>query len=408
MTGFIRSGRWLTESRLRIYGITLIGFYVAAFVVIFATAHGSLDTTGKPIGTDFSQVWVAGRSVLAGSPQAPFDPKRHELAQHLVFGPSKFFYGWHYPPYFLAIATAAALMPYLVALLFWQGTTLLFYVATIRRIVPGATATICAVAFPAVYVNLGHGHNGFLTAGLMGSGLLSLSRRQLLAGVFFALLAYKPQFGLVIPVALVAGGYWRAIAAAALTVFVMTLATVAAFGWGSWVAFDRSLAFTRTVVLEKGDTGWSKIQSVFSAIRMWGGSVETAYVMQAFVSALVLAAVFWIWRRDGDFRLRSAALLPASLLTTPYCLDYDMMILAPAIAFSVSFINERGFQPWEKTALAGIWLSPLLARIVAQQLLLPLGLISISALFLLVCRRAMQESQSPRQTLRLGAIGQEP
>jgi hypothetical protein len=399
----VRSGRWLTESRLRIYGLTLIAFYMAIFVVIVATAHGPLDITGKPIGTDFSQVWVAGRSVLAGDPQAPFDPKRHERAQHRVFGPSAFFYGWHYPPYFLAIAAAAALMPYLLALLVWQGATLLFYVATIRRIVPGTTATICALAFPAVYVNLGHGHNGFLTAGLMGAGLLSLPRRQWLAGVVFALVAYKPQFGLVIPVALLAGGYWRAIAAASLTVLAMTLATIAAFGWATWVAFARSLPFTRTVVLENGDTGWAKIQSVFSAVRMWGGSVATAYALQAVVSALVLAALFWIWRRNGDWRLRSAALLPASLLTTPYCLDYDMMLLGPAIAFSVSYMLQQGFRPWEKTALAGIWLAPMLARMVAQHLFIPLGLISIATLFILVCRGALRESEALAGSVILGA-----
>jgi len=218
MFEYFRAGRWLSETRLRIYGITLIAFYMVVFLFIFSTRHGSLDTTGKPIGTDFSQVWVAGQSVLAGDAQAPFDPRRHELAQHAVFGPSKFFYGWHYPPYFLAIATVAALMPYLLALVVWQGTTLVFYVATIRGIVRGATATICAIAFPAVYVNLGHGHNGFLTAGLMGSAVLSLQRREMVAGALFALVAYKPQFGLVVPVALLAGGYWRAIIVAAATV----------------------------------------------------------------------------------------------------------------------------------------------------------------------------------------------
>jgi alpha-1,2-mannosyltransferase len=383
----LRDGRWLTPSRLRIYGLTLIAFYIAIFVTVFATAHGPIDATGKPIGTDFSQVWVAGRSVLAGDPQAPFDPQRHELAQHAVFGPSDSFYGWHYPPYFLAIAAVAALMPYLLALLVWQGTTLVFYAVTLRRIVPGTTALICALAFPAVYVNLGHGHNGFLTAGLMGSALLCLPRREFLAGALFALVAYKPQFGMVVPVALVAGGYWRAIAAAAATLAVMTLASVAAFGWGTWVAFERSLTFTRSVVLEQGNTGWEKIQSVFSAVRMWGGSVAAAYAVQAAVTVLVLGAVFWLWRRRGDLRLRGAALLAAALLTTPYCLDYDMMLLGPAIAFAASYMLERGFVPWEKTALAGIWVTPLFARIVAQHVFLPLGLISIAGLFLIVCRR---------------------
>jgi len=382
-----RDGTWLTADRIRTYGLTMIGLYVAVFVGVFATAHGNLDLTGKPVGTDFSQVWVAGRSVLAGHPEAPFDPRRHAMAQHLFFGASDSFYGWHYPPYFLAVATLAALLPYLPALVLWQASTLTFYLLVMRRILPGRMALIGAASFPAVYVNLGHGHNGFLTAGLMGSALLSLETRPYLAGALFALVAYKPQFGLVVPVALVAGRYWRAIAGAVAMLAAMTAASIAAFGVGSWLAFRQSLAFTRSVVLEQGNTGWEKIQSVFAAVRMWGGSISAAYVAQTIVSLCVLAAIAWVWFRPCDRRLRGAALLAGSLLTTPYCLDYDMMLLGPALALLVSFGLEHGFRRWEITGLAAIWLAPLLARLAAQYLLVPLGLTAILALFALCLPR---------------------
>lgn len=378
-----RRGTWLTADRIRTYGLTLIGFYVLVFVVVFATAHGNLDLTGKPIGTDFSQVWVAGRSVLAGHPEAPFDPRRHELAQHLFFGASDSFYGWHYPPYFLAVAAAAALMPYLPALVLWQASTLAFYLLVMQRILPGRLALIGAASFPAVYVNLGHGHNGFLSAGLMGSALLNLERRPYLAGALFALVAYKPQFGVVVPVALLAGRYWRAIGGAVVMLAAMTAASVAAFGVGSWLAFRQSLAFTRSVVLEQGNTGWEKIQSVFAALRMWGASIPAAYAGQMLVSVCVIAALALMWHRRCDWRLKGAALLAGSLLTTPYCLDYDMMLLGPALALLVAYGLERGFRRWEITCLAAIWLSPLLARLVAQHMLLPLGLCAILTLFAL-------------------------
>lgn len=285
------------------------------------------------------------------------------------------------------MASLAALLPYLAALMVWQATTLAFYVATMHRILPGRMAILCALAFPAVFVNLGHGHNGFLTAGLMGSALLCLPRRELLAGVLFALVAYKPQFGLVVPVALAAGGRWRAMVAATLALAAMTAGTIAAFGAGSWSAFRQSWAFTRIVVLEQGNTGWEKIQSVFSAVRMWGGGIRTAYAIQAVVTLLVLGTLFHLWCRPGDFRVQGAALLSGSLLTTPYCLDYDMMLLGPALGFMASYGLERGFLPWEKTLLAAIWLSPLLARMVAQHLMIPLGLAAIAATFALACWR---------------------
>ena len=70
------------------------------------------------------------------------------------------FYGWHYPPQFLMVAAILALLPYGWALALWMATTLLAYVAIIRAILPQPTAVLVAVAYPAVFVNLGHGQNG--------------------------------------------------------------------------------------------------------------------------------------------------------------------------------------------------------------------------------------------------------
>jgi hypothetical protein len=404
----LRSGDWITAARIRTYGTTLLALYAAIFALAFATAHGAIDITGKPLGTDFSQVWVAGRFVLAGHPEAPFDPVRHALAQHRLFGTSGSFYGWHYPPYFLAVASLAALLPYLPALLVWQATTLAFYAAVMWRILPGRLPLLAALSFPGVFVNLGHGHNGFLTAGLMGSALLCLPRRPALAGALFALLAYKPQFGLAVPMALAAGGHWRSIAAAAAALAAMTAASLLAFGTVSWTAFRASLAFTRSVVLENGDTGWEKIQSVFAAVRQWGGGIQAAYAAQACLSLLVLALLGLAWRRHVPHqpgtaaaagRRRAAALLAASLLTTPYCLDYDMMLLAPALGFLAADGLAHGFRPWEKSILAAIWLSPLLARLVGQASLIPLGLLAIAACFALALRPASVPAEA-----RIGAL----
>lgn len=44
----------------------------------------------------------------------------------------------------------------------------------------------------------------------------------------------------------------------------------APFGLEIWSAFLASTKFTRAVVLEQGEMGWHKIQSVFSVVRMWG------------------------------------------------------------------------------------------------------------------------------------------
>ena len=200
----------------------------------------------------------------------------------------------------------------------------------IWRIAPSRWLLLGALGFPAVFVNLGHGHNGFLTAALLGFGVLALPKRPWRAGLCFALLAYKPQFGLVLPVALLADRRFAATAAAALGVAAMTVASLAAFGLPSWLAFRASLAFTREVVLEQGNTGWEKIQSSFAAVRALGAGAPAAYAVQGAVTLAVVLAVAWLWHGRADRRLKYAGLIIGSLLSTPYVLDYDLVALAPA------------------------------------------------------------------------------
>jgi alpha-1,2-mannosyltransferase len=64
-----------------------------------------------------------------------------------------------------------------------------------------------------------------------------------------------------------------------------------------------------------------------------------------------------------------------------------MMVLAPVIAFFALDGLHRGFGPWEKTALAALWLVPLLARSVAQATLIPLGVPAMLATCVLLLRR---------------------
>jgi hypothetical protein len=430
----LRSGDWVTGERIRLVAVIVLIASVAGFLFLVVTAHGDIDIKGRPLGTDFSNVYAAGTYVVEGRPTVPFDPPRQDAREQAIFGASTPFYGWHYPPYFLFIAGALAKMPYGLALAVWQASTICLYLLTIWAIVsapsprvrgegrdegaypPGSDAKaqnrgeapspslrstspraagrgdylwlLLALAYPAVLINVGHGQNGFLTAALLGGALVVLDRRPLLAGILIGFLVYKPQFGLMIPLALAAGGRWRTFAAATVTVLLLTLATTLAFGPQVWQAFLVSTKFARTVVLEQGQTGWQKIQSVFSWARMWGAPIPVAYALQGAVTVAVGAAIVRLWRGTAPLALKSAALCLAAILATPYSLDYDMMVLAPAIAFLAVAGLQRGFGPWEKTALAALWLVPLVTRSIAQVTLIPLGVPAMLAMFVLVVRRA--------------------
>lgn len=418
LTAILRSGLWLTRERVRLIAGGVAIASLAGLIFLMATADGLNDRLNRPLGTDFSNVYAAGTYVLDGEPAKPFDPPAQHAREQAIFGAATPFYGWHYPPFFLALAALLATMPYLLALAVWQGTTLAAYVWVIRGILlspfpagelSGAEGTttsplraevktawlLLALAFPAVFINLGHGHNGFLTAALFGGALLVLDRRPVFAGVLFGLLAYKPQFGMLIPLALIASGRWRTVASAAITVIVMTIATTGAFGIDIWAAFLASGRFTRTVVLEAGDTGWHKIQSVFAWARMWGAPVPVAYAAQGVVTLGVAIAVVRVWRGGAAFADKAAVLLIGTLLATPYSLDYDLMLLAPALAFLAADILRRsaepGPDPWEASLLAALWLMPLVARSLAQLTSIPLAVPLMLATLLFVLRRTHRQ-----------------
>ena len=100
----------------------------------------------------------------------------------------------------------------------------------------------------------------------------------------------------------------------------------------------------------------------------------------------------WLWRAPVDFALKAAALIIAAMLATPYSLDYDMTALAPAIAFLAVNGLRHGFAPYEKSALAALWIAPLVARSIAQAMLVPAAVLGMAAMLGLVLHRAAQQA----------------
>jgi hypothetical protein len=396
----LQTGQWLTLERARGYCLILLAIYAIAVIGWIALSHGMIDPNGKPIGSDFSSFYAAGSLVLDGRAADVYDMAAHYARERQLFGATTPYYGWLYPPIFLLIATLLALMPYPLALALWQSSSFALYLFTISAILRPARRDsemiakgwlIVAAAFPAVFINLGHGQNGFLTAGLLGAALVNLPKRPLLSGMLFGLCAYKPQFGLLIPFALLAGGHWRTILAAGITVIALALAAHLAFGSEIWWTFAASTETSRKLLLEQGDVGFEKLQSVFAAVRIWGGGISLAYAMQGAVSLAALGSVALVWRSRCDHDLKAALLIAAVLLGSPHVLDYDLLILAPAIAFLVSASRISGFRDYNISLLAFVWIAPLFARAVAGACFIPLGLIAVVTIFALAMQQVIHD-----------------
>ena len=401
----VRTGDWLTIARARAYSLILLVICTLAFAGWIAISDGLIDRNGKPIGTDFSNVYAAGTLTWQGKPADAYDPALQHAAEKATFGGREVpFYGWHYPPFFFAVAFLVAGLPYALGLALWLAASFAAYLATLRAILPRPGTLLIASAFPAVFIDIGHGQNGFLTAALLGGALHLLDRRPALAGVLIGLLAYKPQFGVLIPIALVASGRWSTVAAATATIAALIAVSFATLGDNVWHAFFDSMNFTQVVVLEQGSTGWEKIQSAFSAARNWGADVHTAYAIQIALGLTLATTLAWLWHSDAAFELKASALATASLLATPYVLDYDLVVLAIAIAYFVRHGFKCGFGDYEITLLAAAWIVPLVSRALAGATGIPSGLAVMLALYGLTLRRAMTNRE--REAIRSAHIAQ--
>jgi arabinofuranan 3-O-arabinosyltransferase len=323
----------------------------------FPTAYFShwwiYDPSGLGIPTDFVNVWAAGRLVLDGHPALAYDWDVQKQVEVAELGQSFFGnFAWHYPPPFLFVAAFLAQFPYAVAFIGWMSVSLVPYLAMMRAIVGRPFGLMLAVAFPMVLNNTLVGQNGFLTAALIGGTLYLIPVRPVLAGICLGLLSYKPQYGLLFPIALIAASQWTVFCTAGITAVAMALASWLAFGTESWQAFFHWMPMFSQAFLTEGRATWGKMQSIFALVRFFGGTEQLAWIFQWVMSGTVAVVLALMWRSKLRYSLKAAALATGTLLITPYLFMYDMMVLAVPVALLVRMGLQSGFRRYELPALA--------------------------------------------------------
>jgi hypothetical protein len=368
--------------------------YAALLVIAFFAHVWILDARGHPAIEDFAAFWSVGHLALHGASLAAYDPHLEHAAEVATTGhPFATPLGWSYPPLFLFVASALAVVPYTPAFLLWCVATLALHARVVAAIAERGTAFLVACAAPWTILGIMPGQNGFLTAALMGLALLNLERRPILSGLFVGLLSYKPQFGILFPLALAAGGYWRAFASAAVAVILANGLAAAVFGFATLGAFVQALTLTTQSHLVNSGLGWNKLQSVYGFARAAGLSGGIAWTLQGVMTAAVGLGVWLVWRRPFPFALKAAALAAATVLATPYVFVYDLPVLGVAIAW---LFRHRGFDRTEFAVLAAampcmfpfLWLPYPTAFVTS---------LAVAAVVVLRCARILSEiPRSPR------------
>src|SRR5216684_2547398 len=187
----------LGRGRIFTYCGILLAVEIGVFAMFIAGTHGLIVPLSGATSTDFVSFYAAGTLADAGEPELAYDRGTHYLAEQRATAPGVEYRFFYYPPVFLLLCAALARLPYLLAFLLFEAATLVFYLIVARRIL---------------------GERG----------------RPVLAGVLFGALCYKPHFGLLVPVALLAGRHWRASAAAFTSAAVLCGSSLILLGWQTW------------------------------------------------------------------------------------------------------------------------------------------------------------------------------
>ena len=358
-----KPGFWTRPDQ--VLGLACVLVFLQAMLLGFVIAgtHGWLGGKVGPNTTDYASFYAAGRLADAGRPQDAYDHAAHLRAEEAATAPGIKYQYFFNPPTYLLLNQPLALLPYIPRFVLFQALTLAFWLRVGTRAAGGgAAATAMLLAVPSVWWVLGLGQNAFLNAALLGGGMLALERRPVLAGIAFGALCYKPHLGLMLPVALLAGRYWRTIAAAGATVALLTLLSVALYGVVTWAAFLDMVRGSGGAI-GGGDVLFAAHLDPAGALRFAGLPWPSARALAVPAGLLAAGCVGLLWWRGAAAEARYAALAAGTLLVVPFVLFYDLIIASLAAAWLVQAGRRGGFLPGERAVLVACFALNLLAAL---------------------------------------------
>jgi hypothetical protein len=206
----------------------------------------------------------------------------------------------------------------------------------------------------------------FLVGGLALLGL-TLQRRPVLAGVLWGLAAsIKPQLLILLPVALAAGGNWKAMASTGLTGAAICGASVTILGVGPWLDWLQALGRFQRLIF--GDAALTA-DAITPYAFLTGMNLDGAWAF--LLAPLVLVAVWFTFRKPADPADQAIALLGGALLISPYAMNYELALLAPALAAYLKRVEHPAWLISMGASLGYIAQAPLVS--LAAVLALPLA-----------------------------------
>jgi hypothetical protein len=307
-----------------------------------------LFVSSQAPGADFSCFWAGVKAALH-APSHLYDFDYISGLQGWPLGRASV-RPFIYPPSALVVFLPFGLAPYWVDYALWTTATLALMTFGARRI--GAPWWFLLV--PYVIFVIYCGQVTFLIGGLGLAGL-AWRKRPIPAGVAFGIAAaIKPQLLILLPVALIALKDWKTIAATAVT--GLTLCVLSALLWGiqvweQWLAAlgrFQQVVFSTPALVQHALTPYATLQT-------HGLPGAWAFLLLP----VVLAMVWFTFRREASLADRSIALFGGAMLISPYAMNYEATLLAPAVAIYLARTGDRAWPGYVVAAMIYATGSPL-------------------------------------------------
>lgn len=343
-----------------------------------------------PIAQDFIEHWTASHLTLAGEQATVYNAPRFKEIEQDLTGLGG--HPWPYPPTALLIDWPLALLPYIPSLATWLVVTMGLYLLVLYRIAPHPLTLFWGLAFFGTFQNFYFGQNGFLSAALLGGGLLLLDGSPFLGGVLLGLLSYKPHLAALVPLALLAGRRWRALSSTVVAAICLALASLAVLGFDTWELFLKTIPHAMNNLYTQSDW-FFKMPTIFAAVRLAGFGVPVAWGLHGVAMLVAVALVVWLWSVKASAAVRVAALAIGILLFSPHIWFYDLPILAIALAWLGWEGHTKGWLPLEQLLLLISWLIPFVSFLLEVSLRWPNGPLYLIPPLILMIRRHRWEKQ---------------
>jgi len=340
-------------------------FLVTNFVLTWLTPGLAYGARGV-VGADFLAFYTAGEMTLQGRALDAYDFEAFDAALQTRLANEHLGMMWQYPPLMFFLAGLLALMPYKISLWIWISGTAALFAWALNRLIAAAAPELSArwmivalvLASPLCMIVVTSGQISLFTGAMLMTAIYRPKVRWLMAGLAAGFLTIKPQLGVLIPLAYLVAGAWRAFGVAAVTGILIHSAAILVFGPETISAFFNAVIRLQSDVAGSGThTPPENMTTLFAQLRYWDVAASVAMPLHLLLAVSVVVSVTYLWWRhseSADQGLYLAALLGAgAILVTPYAYAYEMTALVPAALWLA--LKSGRYRAIGATVLAVAW-----------------------------------------------------